>query len=528
MANFSIVESKYVFLDVVSFSSRTVEAQAIVVQSLNQIVTASLTALSVSKSNEEEVLCIPTGDGMCIVLVRKDPVSEGTLDIHVRLALEILRLLSEHNQKINEPDEAFKLRIGINENIDILVQDINDRRNIAGAGINDAARIMDLGGGNQILVGQNVYERLRGWRAYQGSFKPFNVTVKHDQKMIVYQFAPPHMKTSPLLDTSQPHSISRRERSRRESDTVPSEGLVYEGMRSLIARAQNNIVIVSTKRDWIYSLIPSIIFARVRSRKIIVVHFPDSGLDCDRGEIRLLRQLGCTVIERDPAEAASFEGTFIDVNQEFQVRGLVLTNKPEVSGFYARKLYARGDLPLLNTLLSTIAFDLAPEPDHTPSMEPASEDEVLGWMKQVPLYADCEIALIEVDVKTVRPVAPDLRLFKIHQADTIRQLLNSCGLPPYAPAAVTLKNGKKSPLLPPVLESHEGVLCIAEGHNRLYSSMGEKVTTLVVSGLPLAMQRPTSLWQAIRVDDERVNSGLSPDARAYARNIESSVHQGLY
>lgn len=51
--------------------------------------------------------------------------------------------------------------MGINTNADNLVTDINGARNLAGAGINIAQRVMDSADGNQILVSHSVYDTLR-------------------------------------------------------------------------------------------------------------------------------------------------------------------------------------------------------------------------------------------------------------------------------------------------------------------------------------------------------------------------------
>ena len=121
--------AKYIFLDVVGFSKRSAEAQSQIVKALNSIVHAALRQCQV---DDQDRILIPTGDGMCIALVN----IQLPYDIHIQTALQILKLLSEHNQSTPDASRQFEVRIGINQNTDILVQDVNDRPNIAGAGIN--------------------------------------------------------------------------------------------------------------------------------------------------------------------------------------------------------------------------------------------------------------------------------------------------------------------------------------------------------------------------------------------------------
>ena len=65
--------------------------------------------------------------------------------------------------------------------------DINGNQNIAGAGINIAARIMSIGEGNQIFISSPVYEMLKYREKYMNAFKYHWKTVKHNLSFAVYQ-----------------------------------------------------------------------------------------------------------------------------------------------------------------------------------------------------------------------------------------------------------------------------------------------------------------------------------------------------
>lgn len=179
--------AKYVFLDVVGFSRRSAEAQSEIVYHLNEIVGQSLSTYNVRK--DENCILIPTGDGMCIAFIGQDL----PYDINMQVALSILASLDSHNQTIEKESRQFQVRIGINQNPDILVTDINGRINIAGAGINDASRIMDKADGNQILVGRAVFDALNPSENYAGSFLHFTATVKHNRTIEVYQYVKAHV-----------------------------------------------------------------------------------------------------------------------------------------------------------------------------------------------------------------------------------------------------------------------------------------------------------------------------------------------
>lgn len=124
---------RYAFLDIVRFSrTRSVEAQTDIITSLNGIVRE---AVSSHVARPAEVIYLPTGDGVCISVL--DPMAN--FDIHLTISLGILALLDEWNRHCSDDLRRFGVRIGLNENVDNVVIDINGQRNVAGAGINIAA-----------------------------------------------------------------------------------------------------------------------------------------------------------------------------------------------------------------------------------------------------------------------------------------------------------------------------------------------------------------------------------------------------
>ena len=172
---------QYVFLDVVGFTKdRSVEAQSDVVAALNTIVKSSLGTMNVP---QEKTVLLPTGDGIATGLIDMPGV-----DVHLQLALNILRMVAEYNNIESDPTRRFEVRVGINENIDNVLQDVNGRRNVAGAGISMAQRIMDKADGGHVLVGSSVFDTLRQRERYMSSFRAYTARGKHGSTFAVYQF----------------------------------------------------------------------------------------------------------------------------------------------------------------------------------------------------------------------------------------------------------------------------------------------------------------------------------------------------
>jgi class 3 adenylate cyclase len=175
------VAAKYVFVDVVAFSrNRSVEAQADIIAALNQIVR---TAISDADVAEDRLILLPTGDGICIALKNVD----DPFDVHVLIALSILRLLDAYNVGQSDPRRQFEVRLGINANVDNLVTDIRGNPNVAGQGINLAQRIMSTADGNQVMVGAAVFEVLGQRETYDGAFRRYEAVAKHALHLPVYQ-----------------------------------------------------------------------------------------------------------------------------------------------------------------------------------------------------------------------------------------------------------------------------------------------------------------------------------------------------
>lgn len=191
------VTGKYIFLDIVGYSyQRTVEAQTDIIDAMNNAVRKAIASLEIAKDRR---VLIPTGDGVCVALLDvKDP-----FDIHLQLALKILELVDKYNQSQKDKMRQFQLRIGVNENIDNLITDINGNKNVAGAGITEAQRIMDQGSGGNILVGRTVFEQLRQRENYMTKFRKYPAVIKHNVKLDVYQFVDFSIK---YLNSEESHS----------------------------------------------------------------------------------------------------------------------------------------------------------------------------------------------------------------------------------------------------------------------------------------------------------------------------------
>src|SRR5438128_2044258 len=138
------------FIDIVGYSKRLIDEQHELLGDLNQLVRNTEAFRSAETSGK--LIRVPTGDGVALVF-------STTPEAPVRCALEISKALRSHSE--------LRVRMGIHSGPVSGIMDVNDRSNIAGAGINVAQRVMDCGDAGHILLSKRVAEDLEQYRQWR-------------------------------------------------------------------------------------------------------------------------------------------------------------------------------------------------------------------------------------------------------------------------------------------------------------------------------------------------------------------------
>ncbi len=137
-------------IDVVGYSKLLVNEQVELLQQLNQTVRGT-ECFRTAESNGK-LIRVPTGDGMALLFFHSP-------EEPVRCALEISRTLQQQPH--------IRLRMGIHSGPVNRINDVNDKTNVAGAGINVAQRVLDCGDAGHILLSRHVAEDLAHYRHWQ-------------------------------------------------------------------------------------------------------------------------------------------------------------------------------------------------------------------------------------------------------------------------------------------------------------------------------------------------------------------------
>src|SRR5256884_1685408 len=157
------------FIDIVGYSKLSISDQHARVEELNRIVRASEQFQRAEAASR--LTSIPTGDGMALAFYTSP-------EAPAQCAVEISGALKEY--------PGLQLRMGIHSGPVGGVVDVNERANLAGAGLNMAQRVMDCGDAGHILLSKHVAEDLEEYQRW----RPFlhdlgSCEVKHGVRVSV-------------------------------------------------------------------------------------------------------------------------------------------------------------------------------------------------------------------------------------------------------------------------------------------------------------------------------------------------------
>jgi TolB-like protein/tetratricopeptide (TPR) repeat protein/class 3 adenylate cyclase len=190
--NYSQLDIAHVlFTDIVGYSKKPIDQQSELLGELNRLVRATEQFKAAEAAGK--LVRLPTGDGMALAFFT-------TVDAPVRCALEISEALKSRPQ--------IQLRMGVDSGPVDQIMDVNDRPNVAGAGINMAQRVMDCGDGGHILLSRRVAADLAQYSKWQPHLHDLGeAEVKHGVKVSIV-----NLYTESLGNPAAPDKIQRAQR----------------------------------------------------------------------------------------------------------------------------------------------------------------------------------------------------------------------------------------------------------------------------------------------------------------------------
>ncbi len=159
-------------IDVVAYSTLLIHEQSRVMAELNRAVRSSPRFRADEQA--DRLTRLPTGDGMALVFFSD---SEAPLECAMQISAELK----------NQP--KIQLRMGIHSGPVNQIPDVNDRSNVAGAGIDTAQRVMDCGDAGHILVSKRVADDLAPYSRWNRHLHDLGeCVVKHGRKVALFNF----------------------------------------------------------------------------------------------------------------------------------------------------------------------------------------------------------------------------------------------------------------------------------------------------------------------------------------------------
>src|SRR5213595_2095940 len=157
------------FIDIVDYSKLSINDQNGAVEELTQVVRGSEQFQKAEAAGR--LLKITTGDGMALVFYTSP-------EAPAQCAVEINRARKEYPR--------LQLRMGIHSGPVSGVVDVNNRPNLAGAGLNMAQRMMDCGDAGHILLSKHVAEDLEEYEQWRPLLHDLGACeVKHGMRVTI-------------------------------------------------------------------------------------------------------------------------------------------------------------------------------------------------------------------------------------------------------------------------------------------------------------------------------------------------------
>jgi TolB-like protein/Tfp pilus assembly protein PilF len=180
-------------MDIIGCSKLPSDEQRRIVSRLQELVRES--SQFRQSRDSDQLISLPTGDGMALVFFNQ-------LDAAMLCAIEITRAI--------QSEALCKIRMGVHTGPVFVMEDINGKRNVSGAGINRAERIMSCGGAGHILLSESAAEPLSNLTRWRNNIKDVGECQVKDGWVRVWNFV-----DGPIGNLTLPRKSKRYVRRRR-------------------------------------------------------------------------------------------------------------------------------------------------------------------------------------------------------------------------------------------------------------------------------------------------------------------------
>jgi len=230
------------FLDIVGFSKRRPSIQRQILEALVKIVINSAAFQQARAS--DELITLPTGDGMALVFLNKHEGSGPATSCAEQIAVDI----AKHNEGCRA-ELGIDVRMGLHSGTVIRIDDINEHPNVAGEGINTAQRVMDCGDARHILLSSIAKHLLPAEPDRSDQLKGLGeVRVKHDQRVELFNLTHDAVGRSEIpqrILEQRAEEIQRKKEEERLQEIVKEVQRVEQQKRRRVRIAASVLMLVT-------------------------------------------------------------------------------------------------------------------------------------------------------------------------------------------------------------------------------------------------------------------------------------------
>ena len=184
-ADFDLEIAHVLFIDIVGYSKILIDQQRHLLNELNKIVRDTEQFRNAEAAGK--LIRLPTGDGMALAFFTNP---EAPLRCAIEISKAVGQALPPAEEKRRQAGVLpIQVRMGVHSGPVSGVTDVNDRSNVAGAGINMAQRMMDCGDAGHILLSKRISDDLGQYEKWQPYLHDIGVVeVKHGVRAEVVNF----------------------------------------------------------------------------------------------------------------------------------------------------------------------------------------------------------------------------------------------------------------------------------------------------------------------------------------------------
>jgi len=233
--------------DIVGYSKLMIDQQSEYLRKLNDVVRSTEQFQRADASGK--LLRIPTGDGMVLVFFThpQDPAE---------CAVQIAQALKAHPE--------IQLRMGVHSGPVNRVSDVDERSNVAGAGINIAQRVMDCGDTGHILLSKRVAEDLGHYSKWRPHLHELGESeVKHGVKIDII-----NLYTDEVGNPAPPEKFTRAKQEQHAAALAADAATASAASRAVAVRRRKIALLAGSVLAMLVIGVGFLIFSQRKSATV--------------------------------------------------------------------------------------------------------------------------------------------------------------------------------------------------------------------------------------------------------------------